>query len=117
MKVNLVKSIFAVAFSALIGILCYAIAGEEASRNWISFAVTTVSCTLCLGAAIACDYDCGLRNGNIKVLAWLGTVAVTIANIIFSCCSYNPLTYIAVVALLALLVIAGVYGLYKPKTE
>lgn len=116
MKVNIVKTIFAFAFSALIGLLCYAIAGEEASRNWTSLAVTAVSCTLCLGAAFACEYNCGVRNVNIKTVASLGASAVTIANVIFSCFAYNTLIYIVVVMLLALLTLAGVYGLYKPKT-
>lgn len=115
MKINVVKSIISFGLSVLIGLLCYAIAKEEGSRNWISLAITAITCFVCLGAALGCDYNCGTRNINIKVTAWLGTLIIIVANIIFSCFEYNILIYITIVLLITLMVVASVYGLYKPK--
>jgi hypothetical protein len=115
MKINVIKSIISFGLSILIGLLCFAIAKEEGSRNWISLAITAVTCFACLGAALGCEYNCGTRNINIKVTAWIGAVVLIIANLIFSCFEYNIFVYITITLMLTLMVVASIYGLYKPK--
>lgn len=117
MKINIVKSLIALGLSLLLGLLCFAIAGDAESRNWVSLSVTTVTSALCLCAAFGCDYNCGARNANMKVLSWLGSIIVIITNFIFSCCEYNILIYLTITLLLTLILIASVYGLYKPQEE
>ena len=117
MKLNLVKTIIVLGISAVLGLLCYVIAKDADYRNWISFAVATISAFICLGTAIACEYDCGHRNANIKVCAWIFSIIVIIANFVFSCFMYNIAVYIAIIALLSLMNIGLVYALYKPQSE
>lgn len=117
MKLNLVKSLLVFGVSALLGLLCYVIAKDVDYRNWISFASATLSIYVCLESAIACEYNCGNRNVNIKVCAWVFSIMVVIANFVFSCFMYNVLVYIAVVSILALMDVASVYALCKPQEK
>ena len=116
MKINVVKSVLGFGMGVLIGLLCFAIAKEE-PHTWISLAVAAVTNSICLVAAIGCDYDCGTRNVNIKVAAWLGALIVIFANMIFSCFEYNILVYITTTLLITLMLVASLYGLYKPKNK
>ena len=115
MKINIVKSVIAFGIGVLIGLLCYVIAEDIESRNLISLFVSAITCSICLCAAFGCDYNCGPRNVNIKVTAWLGAIVVIISNFIFSCFEYNILVFIAVTLLITLMVVASIYGLYKPQ--
>ena len=83
MKVNVVKLIIVFGISILLGLLCFEIAKVDDSRNWISFATAAASILVCLGSAIALDYNSGHRSVNIKVAAWVFAVLIILANFIF----------------------------------
>lgn len=117
MKINAVKTILVFGISVVLGLVCYVIAQESDSRNLISLVVSAISIFLCLGASVACEYNCGHRNANIKVTSWIFSVLVILTNVIISCFQYNVVIYIAVVALLTLMNIAIVYSLHKPQGE
>lgn len=113
MKINFVKIIVVLGISAVLGLICYYIAGAAESRNWISLAVTAVSVLICLATAYACDYDRGNRNVNIRTAASTMSAVVIIANFAFACFAYPPIIYGSVLGLLTLLNIAIVYGLAR----
>ena len=115
MKINIIKAIVAFIISLLLGMLCYVIAKETDSRNIISLIVASITIFVCMSSAFAIEYNCGHRNVNIKVSAWIFSVLVTISNFIFACFLYNIIVYIAVTLLLTLMGIAIVALLYKPK--
>jgi hypothetical protein len=114
MKINFVKSFLGFGIGVLIGLLCFAIAKEEPYK-WVSLIIAAATNSLSLVAAIGYEYNCGARNVNIKVTAWLGALIVIVANIIFSCFEYNILVYITIMLLITLMLVAGLYGLHKPE--
>lgn len=115
MKINFLKAAIAFCISLLLGLLCYVIAKETDSRNLISLITASITIFVGLSSAFAIEYNCGHRNVNIKVSAWLFTAMVTICNFIFACFLYNIIIYIAVTLLLTLMGVAIVSLLYKPK--
>ena len=116
MKVNIVKLVISVCIALLMGLLCYEIAQVENHRNWISFGVTLLSLIVFLILAMGINYNAGSRIVNIKLTSWIGFVVTLITNVIFSCCNYNIIVYIATVGLLTLLLFSVTYGLI-PKTN
>lgn len=115
MKINTVKTIIVLGISLIIGLLCYSIADAEESRNIVAFATTSLSLFLTLGSAVACDYNYGNRNINIRTTAWIFTVIVLLANVIFSFLKFNVVTYPAIVLLMVLIAIGLVYSMCKPQ--
>ncbi len=115
MKVNVVKLILALGFGAILGLLCYQIAGEEASRNLISFAVAGTSMFLSIGMLMGFEYENENRGVNIKTAGTLMATLLLVVNIVFSCFAYGVLAYVGVVGFLTLLDIALIYSMYKPK--
>lgn len=115
MKIDIIKALIVMSASALIGWLCHEIADAENHRDWISFAVSFLSISLCTGSAFACSFRNRYRGVNIKVASWIFSVIVILANIVFSCFTYNIPVYIIVLALLTLLNIASVYALSQTK--
>lgn len=111
MKVNVVKLVISVFIALLMGLICYEIAQADDHRNWISFGVTTVSLAVFLILAMGINYNKGSRTVNIKLASWVGFVVTLIANVIFSCCNYNVVIYIATVGLLTLLLFTISYSL------
>ena len=115
MKLNIITTLVAVIIAALIGLLCYYLVPVFDNLQWISFGVATVTIALSLVMAIGIDYKCGNRNTNIKLVAWLTTIAVTTCNIVFCLFCFPVVVYVVVTALISLLGFLGVYGLYKPN--
>lgn len=111
MKVNVVKLVISVFIALLMGLICYEIAQVDGHRNWISFGVTTISLAVFLILAMGINYNSGNRTVNIKLASWVGFVITLIANVIFSCCNYNVVVYIATVGLLTLLLFTMSYSL------
>ena len=116
MKANVVKLVISVCIALLMGLICYEIAQVEGYRNWISFGVTSVSLAVFLILAMGLNYNTGNRTVNIKLASWVGFVVTLIANVIFSCCCYNIVVYIATVGLLTLLLFTISYSLI-PKNN
>lgn len=116
MKISIVKSTIGFVISVLIGLLCFSIA-QEMPYNWVSLVVATITNSICLVAAIGCNYNCGARNVNIKVVAWIGTLVVIVSNLIFSCVEYNILVYITIILLITVILVSSLYGLYKPECK
>ena len=115
MKINFFKAALAFCISLLLGLLCFVIAKETDSRNYISLITASLTIFVCMSLTFAIEYNCDHRNVNIKVSAWLFSSLVTIANFIFACFLYNIIVYIAVTLLLTLMGVAIVAMLYKPK--
>lgn len=113
MKANAVKIVIAAIIAAVIGVICYYLAPEADSRKWISFGVSTLTIGLSLILAIGIDFQHGKRDMNIKLMAWLSLVPVTICNIVFSCFNYPILIYAAVTVLLSVLGLLSVHSLAK----
>ena len=117
MKINVVKFIVALIIAAVVGVICYSMTVETDNRQWISFGVTTATVGLMLAMAIGIDYNCGKRNMNIKLLAWLNLFAVIVCNIVFNCFLYPILIYVAVSVLLAVLGFLQVYVSASSKKD
>ena len=115
MKLNWIMCVLALLVSALFGLLCFEIAKDVDSRNWISLTVSGITTFICLASAIGLEMS-DKRIVNIKVNAWVFTVLVALVNIIFCCFVYNIIFYIVVVGLLVLLNVGIVYALY-PKQQ
>ena len=116
MKLNVIKSIIAIALALLIGIITYSIAPEIENRKWIAFGVTAITTAILLVLAMGINYNCGYRTANIKVVTILGTLVVLVGNIVFSCFTYNILIYIAVIGIITLLFSLLIYNLI-PKSD
>ena len=113
MKFNIFKTIIAFSISLLLGLLCYVIAKDVDYRNVISLSVATLTIFACFTSAFAIDYNCGNRNVNIKVTAWILSIIVVITNFIFACFTYNIVVYIAFISLLALMNVVLLALLHK----
>ena len=116
MKLNVIKSIIAIALALLIGIITYSIAPEIDNRKWIAFGVTAITTAISLVLAMGINYNCGYRTANIKVVTILGALVVLVGNITFSCFTYNILIYIAVIGIITLLFFLLIYNLI-PKSD
>lgn len=120
MKINWVKCILALLVSALFGLLCFEITRDADSRRWICMTISWITTFICLASATIFDTP-DKKTVNIKVNAWLFTILVISANIIFSCFVYNSIVYFTVVGLLVLLNVWTTYALYRrqlhDKTE
>ena len=116
MKLNVIKSIIAIALALLIGIITYSIAPEIDHRKWIAFGVTAITTAISLVLAMGINYNCGYRTANIKVVTILGALVVLVGNIAFSCFTYNILIYIAVIGIITLLFSLLIYNLI-PKSD
>ena len=117
MKLNVIKSIIAIALALLIGIITYSIAPEIDNRKWIAFGVTAITTAISLVLAMGINYNCGYRTANIKVVTILGALVVLVGNIAFSCFTYNILIYIAVIGIITLLFFLLTYNLIPKSNE
>ena len=117
MKISFIKTIIVACIGVLFGLLCFVIADKDNYHNWVSFAMTAISTFVCLGSAMACNYNCGHRDVNIKVVAWLFSIIVILLNFIFSSFTNNSIVYIAIILLITVINIAVVNALYKPETK
>lgn len=117
MKINTVKFLFAIALGLILGFVCEIIAPEVESRNWISFAVASVSICAVFIPAFGLTYDNAKRGVSIKVLAWIVSIALIASNIIFSCFEYKVDIYIAINLLIAVLGWIAIYGVFSAKSN
>lgn len=117
MKVNIIKLIIVLGISSLIGLLFFEFAKQDDSKNWIVLATSVLSILLCLGAAIAVDYNSGYRSANIKMTAWIFAVLVILFNFIFALLPINITVYIALISILVLINIGIIYALYKSQSR
>ena len=118
MKISFIKTIISACIGISLGLLCFVIADEVGIDNiWLPFVVTTISTFICLGSVMACNYNSGHRNSNIKVVAWLFSIVVILLNFIFSSFMNNPIVYIAIIILITSIDIAVISTLYKPETK
>lgn len=117
MKIDGVKFILALAIAVLLGFVCEIIAPETESRNWISLAIGFVSIASVIIPAMGLKYANTNRGVNIKVFSWIMALAITAANIIFSCFEYKVDIYIVVVLLLAVVGWGIIYSIYKAKSD
>ena len=115
MKLNTVKTIIAILLALLLGLVCEIIAPETDSRNWISFGVASLTIASMLLPAIGIKFNNPRRGANIKVLSWIITLAIIIANIVFAYVECRVDVYIVVVALMAVIGWGLVYSLFNAK--
>lgn len=117
MKINTVKFLFAIALGLILGFVCEIIAPEIEGRNWISFAIASVSICAVFIPAFGLTYTNVKRGVSIKVLSWILSVVLIVSNIIFSCFEYKIDVYIAINLLLAVLGWIAIYGLFSAKSN
>jgi hypothetical protein len=115
MKFNIVKTLISFGISVVFGLLCFMIAKDTDYRNWIGLAITTISVFSCLLTAIGLDFSIGNKIVNLRVVAWLFTILIIIANFIFCAIEYNIIMYIAIIMLLVLINLGITYSLYQRK--
>ena len=117
MKIEPVKSVFALGIALIVGFLCEILAPEVGDRNWISFVVATVSMLSMLFPAIGVSYANVRRGANVKVTAWIMAIALLIANVLFSFFEYKVDIYIIVC--LAMMAVGGLisYSLVKQTKQ
>lgn len=115
MKFNTVKTIIALAIALLLGFVCEILAPETDSRNWISLVVGFVSIASTIVPATGIRYHNPQRGVSVKVFSWIMVVAITLANIIFSCFEYKIDAYVVIILLLAVISWGIIYGLYSAK--
>ncbi len=115
MKLDTIKTLIALALALLLGFICEIIAPELDARNWISLGVGFVTIAAMLLPAMGIHYTDTRRGVSIKVFAWILTIAVIIANIVFACFEYKVDVYIVVVLLLVVIAWAVIYGLYRAE--
>ena len=63
MKFDLVKSLLAVALSAVLALICYKLGMEEGSRNWIAFIFTFFGAVVLLLPALGMDWSAYCLGG------------------------------------------------------
>ena len=115
MKLNTVKAIIALLLALLLGLVCEIIAPETDSRNWISFGVASLTIVSMLLPAMGIKFNNPRCGANIKVLSWIFTLVVLIANIVFACIECRVDVYIVVVALMAVVGWGLIYAIYSAK--
>ena len=115
MKFDTVKTIIALAIALLLGFVCEILAPETDSRNWISLVVGFVSIASTLVPAMGIKYHNPRRGVSVKVFSWIMVVAITLANIIFSCFEYKIDAYVVIILLLEVISWGIIYGLYSAK--
>ena len=113
MKVKIIKIILALAFSILLGFLCFLTAKEEIKIA--SFIIALLSTVVVLSGSFAIEYNCGARNINIKVVANLFTILIILVNFSFCFFANGWQVYAVIISLLTLTDVALIYALYKPK--
>lgn len=114
MKINIIKSIFAIVIGALVGYICKIIATDV--NQWCSFAVGALTTIGGLIAAFA-DYSnvSSQRSANTKGLAWIFAIIIVVLNLIFAFTPYNHEVYIVILVLMLVVDWFAVYILAKRK--
>lgn len=114
MKINIIKSIFAIVIGALVGYFCKIIATDV--NQWCSFAVGALTTIGGLIAAFA-DYPIvsNSRSTNTKVVAWIMAIIIIVMNLVFSFTPYNHEIYIVILALLLVVDWFAAYILVRKK--
>ena len=115
MKIEIIKSLLAFALSATIGFILEIIAPETEWRNLISFGVGTISILMVFIPAIGIIYKDARRGVSVKLYAWIMTIVLILANLIFACYEYPIDVYIAIILLLTIVGVMGIYILSKTK--
>lgn len=111
MKINWIKALICLGISVSLGLLCFEVAPEVDHRNWIAFAISSLSIFVCLMTAVACEFPIGIKNANLKVSAWLFSILVIIVNIIISFFEYKVTLYLIAVMILTLINVGITYTL------
>lgn len=114
MKINIIKSLFAIVIGALVGYICKIIATDV--NQWCSFAVGALTTIGGLIAAFA-DYPnvSNQRSANTKGVAWIIAIIIVVLNLIFAFTPYNHEVYIVILVLMLVVDWFSVYILAKRK--
>ena len=119
MKIDTVKFLFAAVISILLGFVCEIVAPETECRNWISFAVASVSICAGLVPALGLSYADVRRGVSIKIFSWILTLALLAVNVIFALREYRVDIYVVITLLLTVAGWVVIYALCgaKPKDD
>ena len=114
MKVDLFKTLLAVAVCALLGYLCYLIAPEQDNQHIVAWVVCSLSTVLTLVPATALSYpDAGNRTFTGKTYLWACFFAIFITNLVFSLFQHETGILVVVVGLEVLLASYVAYVVLK----
>ena len=116
MKVDIVKTLLAVAIAGLLAFVCEIIAPETGSRNWISLGMGFASIFSLVFPAMGIRYANVPRGVSIRLVSWLGAISVIIANASFACFEYRVDVYLVVVLFMVVLGWSLIYSFSRAKT-
>ena len=115
MKIDTVKTLLAVALAVVLSLICYKMAMEEGSRNWIAFTITFVSTLALLIPAMGIDWSGFSGRGiTIKVYAWVVLVIQYATDFVFSLCDFDTVWFLIIVLLELILSAYIIYSVAKP---
>lgn len=116
MKVDICKTILAVAACALLGYMCYLIAPEEENQHIIAWVVCSVSTALTLIPAMALSYpDAGNRSFTGKMYLWVCFAVIVLTNLIFSLFRHEVGILVILIGLEVLIAIYVAYEVLKKR--
>lgn len=114
MKFDLVKSLLAVALSAVLALICYKLGMEEGSRNWIAFIFTFFGAVVLLLPALGMDWSAyGGRGITVKVFAWVALVLQFVTDLLFSIFEFDTGWFAIVVSLELIVSVIIIYLVAK----
>ena len=114
MKVDIFKSVLAVAFSALLGYMCYLIAPEVDNQHIIAWIVCSISVAIPLVPAMGFSFpEAGNRSFSGKTYLWACFALILITNLIFSFFQHKTGSLVLVVGLEVLLAAYVAYSILK----
>lgn len=113
MKIDFVKSLIAIAVSALITYGLYSI-GENENKLLLSTG-SIIFLALTLTVAIGVNFKFPRTTSNIRVVSGIFFIIALASNIIFSFFNFSTPSYVIANGILLLIYILIVYSIYKVK--
>jgi len=114
MKVDFFKTVLALAFSALLGYMCYLIAPEADNQHIIAWVVCSISVALSLVPAMSLSFPgAGNRSFSGKTYLWVCVAVILLTNLIFSFFQHKTGSLVLVVGLEVLLAAYVTYAILK----
>ncbi len=113
MKINFVKTIIALAVSALIAYGLYSI--HDSEYNLLLSIGSFIFLSMTLVSQVGIDYGLPRTSLNIRVVAGIFFVIALISNIVFSLISFTSSSYIIINGILLLIFLLIVYSIRQAK--
>jgi len=114
MKIDVFKTVLAVAACVLLGYICYLIAPQEENQHIIAWVFCSVSTLVALVPAMALSFPAsGNRSFSGKMYLWVCFAVILITNLIFTSFRHGTGVLVIVVGLEVLLAAYVAYAVLK----